>query len=72
MTGDIDRVDGWEIRPRSDGSFAVYGDRGLIKGPFSTRVAAIAAALRLPGSGSTRRRSGAALDGEAGTPARHE
>ena len=55
MPGDIDRVDGWEIRPRCDGSFAVYDFHGLIEGPFGTREEAIAAALRLPRDSARKR-----------------
>jgi hypothetical protein len=41
-------VDGWEVRSRDDGGFAVYDSHGLLSGPYGTKEAAIAAALRLP------------------------
>ena len=41
-------VDGWEVRSREDGGFAVYDSHGLVEGPYGTKEAAIAAALRLP------------------------
>jgi hypothetical protein len=40
-------VDGWEIRRRDDGTFGVYDFHGLLAGPFGTKEAAMAAALRL-------------------------
>lgn len=44
----VDIVDGWEIRPRADGSFGVYDDHGLVEGPYGHKVDALRAALRLP------------------------
>jgi hypothetical protein len=40
--------DGWEVRGRADGSFAVYDDHGMMAGPFGTERAAIQTALMLP------------------------
>jgi hypothetical protein len=48
MAGSSDVVDGWEIRRRDDGSFGVYDFHGMLAGPFGTKEAAMAAALRLP------------------------
>lgn len=48
MPNGADCVNGWEIRVRADGSYAVCDDHGLLAGPFGTREAAIAAALSLP------------------------
>jgi len=42
-----DRIDGWEIRPRPDGSFGVYDAHGIVAGPFGSKAEAIAAALLL-------------------------
>jgi hypothetical protein len=55
MSETIDRVDGWEVRPRPDGGFGVYDLHGLIAGPFGTRAQAIAAALDLPRPGNRPR-----------------
>ena len=41
-------VNGWEVRPRPDGSFGVYDDHGLMAGPFGTVQDAIEAASQLP------------------------
>lgn len=60
MNQTIDRVDGWEVRPRPDGGFGVYDLHGLIAGPFGTRSEAIAAALDLPRPGNRRRAAPAA------------
>ncbi len=48
MSDTVDRIDGWEIRPRGDGGFGVSDAHGLVAGPYGTREEAIAAALRLP------------------------
>lgn len=45
-----DRVDGWEIRHRPDGSFAIHDVHGMIAGPFGTKTEAFAHALKLPKS----------------------
>ena len=41
-------VDGWEVRSREDGGFAVYDSHGVVSGPYGTKDEAIAAALLLP------------------------
>jgi len=59
MLNDVAWVDGWEVRPRDDGGFAVYDAHGLIAGPFGTKEQAIAEALRLPkpkGTAAIKRR----------------
>ena len=46
-----DRIDGWEIRLRADGSFGVYDVHGMIAGPFGSKTEAMAAAPLLPRDG---------------------
>jgi hypothetical protein len=41
-------VDGWEVRPRPDGSFGVYDHHSLLACPFGTAEEAIRAAQKLP------------------------
>ena len=41
-------IDGWEVRPRPDGSYGVYDYHGLLAGPFGTVTDAIVAARQLP------------------------
>ena len=48
MPNGADCVNGWEVRARPDGSYAVCDDHGILAGPFGTRQQAIAAALDLP------------------------
>jgi hypothetical protein len=41
-------VNGWEVRPHSEGSFAVYDDHSMMAGPFGRVTEAIEAAMKLP------------------------
>jgi len=50
-----DRIDGWEIRLRPDGSFGVYDVHGMIAGPFGSKTEAMAAALLLTRNTGERR-----------------
>lgn len=48
MSDKVAWVNGWEVRPDSDGSHAIYDDHSVMAGPFETSTEAIAAAMRLP------------------------
>lgn len=48
MADKVAWIDGWEVRPRPDGSYGVYDDHSLMAGPFGHKEEAIAAAMKLP------------------------
>ena len=48
MEKTVARINGWEVRQRVDGSYAVYDEHGFMDGPFGHADEAVAAAKRLP------------------------
>ena len=48
MADKVAWIDGWEVRPRPDGSYGVYDDHSLMAGPFGNKEEAISAAMKLP------------------------